>query len=103
MTRSSLASWIRCLSPRAVSRRDPSPALASEVRGPVVHQAAPTFEEITARVGRLGIVKLRLMAVSDAQYGGFTTGSNPVSWGQIDQLFVNLTVSIILPPIGVAR
>ena len=28
-----------------------------------------------------GIVKLRLMAVSDAQYGGFTTGSSPVSWG----------------------
>ena len=31
-----------------------------------------------------GIVKLRLMAVSDAQYGGFTTGSSPVSWGLID-------------------
>ena len=30
---------------------------------------------------REGIVKLRLMAVSDAQYGGFTTGSSPVSWG----------------------
>ena len=31
-----------------------------------------------------GIVKLRLTAVSDAQHGGFTTGSNPASWGLID-------------------
>ena len=53
-TRSSLASWIRYLSPRAVSRWDTSPAIASEVRGPVVHQAAPPLEEITAGVGRLG-------------------------------------------------
>ena len=29
-TRSSLASWIRCLSPRVVSRRDPSPAVRLE-------------------------------------------------------------------------
>ena len=33
---------------------------------------------------REGIVKLRLTAVSDAQYGGFTTGSSPASWGFID-------------------
>ena len=39
-----------------------------------------------------GIVKLRPTAVFDAQYGGFTTGSSPVSWGSIDELFVNLTV-----------
>ena len=36
--------------------------------------------------GRLqkGIVKLRPMAVFDAQHGGFTTGSSPTSWGSID-------------------
>ena len=39
-----------------------------------------------------GIVKLRLTAASDAQYGGFTTGSGPVSWGSIDSLFANLTI-----------
>ena len=31
-----------------------------------------------------GIVKLRPMAVFDAQHGGFTTGSSPTSWGSID-------------------
>ena len=31
-----------------------------------------------------GTVKLRLTAVSDAQHGGFTTGSSPPSWGLID-------------------
>ena len=47
-----------------------------------------------ATVGVLtsGIVKLRLTAVSDPQHGGFTAGSSPVSWGSIDELFVNLTV-----------
>ena len=39
-----------------------------------------------------GIVKLRLTAVSDPQHGGFTAGSSAVSWGSIDELFVNLTV-----------
>ena len=53
-TRSSLASWIRCLSPRAVSRRDPSPALASEGHRPVVHQVASALEQIRPCVGRLG-------------------------------------------------
>ena len=28
----------------------------------------------------------------DAQHGGFTTGWSPVSWGSIDELFVNLTM-----------
>ena len=37
-------------------------------------------------------VKLRLAAVFDAQYGGFATGWSPVSWGSIDELFVNLTM-----------
>ena len=37
-------------------------------------------------------VKLRLPAVFDAQHGGFATGLGPVSWGSIDELFVNLTV-----------
>ena len=56
---------------------------------------APTF------IG--GIVKLKLTAVLDAQHGGFTTGWSPVSWGSIDELFVNLTVSIIPLPAEVAR
>ena len=41
-----------------------------------------------------GIVKLWLTAVSDPQHGGFTAGSSPVSWGSIDELFVNLTVPV---------
>ena len=39
-----------------------------------------------------GIVKLRLKAVFDVQHGGFATGLSPVSWGSIDELFVNLTI-----------
>ena len=46
-------------------------------------------------------VKLRLTAVFDAQHGGFATSSSPVSWGSIDVLFVNLTVSMISLPDGV--
>ena len=48
-----------------------------------------------------GIVKLRLTAAFDAQYGGFATDWSPVSWGSLDELFVNLTVSMILLPVGV--
>ena len=44
-----------------------------------------------------GIVRLRLTAVSDPQHGGFTAGSSPVSWGSIDELFVNLTVPERVP------
>ena len=40
----------------------------------------------------MGIVKLRLMAVSDPQHGGVHGWLEPVSWGSIDELFVNLTV-----------
>ena len=43
-------------------------------------------------------VKLGLMAVFDAQHGGFATGWSPVSWGLIDELFVNLTMPF--PRIG---
>ena len=50
---------------------------------------------------RAGIVKLKLTAVFDAQHGGFTTGWSPVSWGSLDELLVNLTVSIIPMPVGV--
>ena len=32
------------------------------------------------------------MAVFDAQHGGFATGWSPVSWGSINELFVNLTM-----------
>ena len=35
---------------------------------------------------------MKLTAVFDAQYGGFTTDWSPVSWGSIDELFVNLTM-----------
>ena len=37
-------------------------------------------------------VKLRPTAILDAQHGGFTTGSSPVSWGALDELFVSVTV-----------
>ena len=37
---------------------------------------------------------MRLTAVSDPHHGGFTAGSSPVSWGSIDELFVNLTVPL---------
>ena len=30
-----------------------------------------------------GIVKLRLTALPDAQYGVFTTGASPVTWGSV--------------------
>ena len=43
-----------------------------------------------------GIVKLKLTAVLDAQHGGFTTGWSPVSWGSIDELFVNLTMPLAI-------
>ena len=47
-----------------------------------------------------GIVKLRLTAVFDAQHGGFETGWSPISWGSIDELFVNLTMPpLVLPPV----
>ena len=52
-------------------------------RVPVVHDRLVHLE---------GIVKLRLKAISDAQHGGFATGLSPVSWGSIDELFVNLTI-----------
>ena len=39
-----------------------------------------------------GIVKLRLTAAFGAQYGGFATDWSPVSWGSLDELFVNLTM-----------
>ncbi len=39
----------------------------------------------------------RLPAVFDVQHGGFATGWGPVSWGSLDELFVNLTVSMIPP------
>ena len=37
---------------------------------------------------------MRLTAVSDPQHGGFTADSSPVSWGSLDELFVNLTVPV---------
>ena len=46
---------------------------------------------------------MRLTAVLDAQHGGFATGWSPVSWGSIDELFVNLTMPTIACPPGRAR
>ena len=43
-------------------------------------------------------VKLRLATAFDAHHGGFATGCSPVSWGSIDEPFVNLTM-----PSGVIR
>ena len=42
----------------------------------------------------MGIVKLRLTAAFGAQYGGFATDWSPVSWGSLDELFVNLTIPL---------
>ena len=39
-----------------------------------------------------GIVKLRPTADFDAQHGGFTVGTSPVSWGSIDERFASLTI-----------
>ena len=44
-----------------------------------------------------GIVELRLATAFDAHYGGFATGCSPVSWGSIDEPFVNLTMPAELP------
>ena len=49
-----------------------------------------------------GIVKLGLTAVFDAQHGGVATGSSPVSWGLIDELFVNLTMPVQIPGVALA-
>ena len=46
----------------------------------------------SAGSGMMLTVKLRLMAVFDSQHGGFATGWSPVSWGSINELFVNLTI-----------
>ena len=42
-------------------------------------------------------VKLRLTAAFGAQYGGFATDWSPVSWGSLDELFVNLTMPLVAP------
>ena len=51
--------------------------------------------EASAKRRTNGIVKLRLAAVSDAQRGWFATGWSPVSWGSIDEFFVNLTMPLL--------
>ena len=52
----------------------------------------------------IGIVKLKLTAVFDAQHGRFTTGWSPASWGSIDELLVNLTMPRMgRDPIGACR
>ena len=57
--------------------------------------------QLIADALRDGIVKLRLTAVSDPQHDGFTAGSSPVSWGSIDELFVNLTVLVTVTRHGI--
>ena len=58
----------------------------------VPHTRRPTPQRPGSGTTREGIVKLRLTAVFDAQHGGFETGWSPISWGSIDELFVNLTM-----------
>ena len=57
----------------------------------------PSWRSGSVRTPRTksGTVKLRLPAVFDAQHGGFATGLSPVSWGSIDELFVNLTMPLV--------
>ena len=52
---------------------------------------------VSTRWASRGIVKLRLTAAFGAQYGGFATDWSPVSWGSLDELFVNLTMPTCLP------
>ena len=42
------------------------------------------FAPAVIEIRRQGIVKLKLIAVSGAKYGGFTTDLSAVSWGSID-------------------
>ena len=85
--------------------QDEAPRTAEQPRPPLRSSSwTPNLASPRKIAGpRTGIVKLRLTAVSDPQHGGFATGSSPVSWGSLDELFVNLTVSMILLPVGVAR
>ena len=53
---------------------------------------AKTLRPLMVRAFPEGIVKLRLTAAFGAQYGGFATDWSPVSWGSLDELFVNLTM-----------
>ena len=51
----------------------------------------------SAGSGMMLTVKLRLAAVFDVQHGGFATGWSAVSWGSIDELFVNLAMAVRRP------
>ena len=73
----------RALVSRAGDERDSHRANPRRAAGRYVGRVLGSVE---------GIVKLRPTAVLDAQHGGFTAGWSPVSWGSIDELFVNLTI-----------
>ena len=64
---------------------------------PLAGSRLPYYLLTSSRSGksRAGIVKLKLTAVFDVQHGGFTTGWNPVSWGALDELLVNLTMPAV--------
>ena len=88
-------SRVESLSPHRVLAVDDNDELLDRAAEPRLDYARQQdFEGMS----REGIVKLRLTAVSDPQHGGFRDGSSPVSWGSIDELFVNLTVPAHAPP-----
>ena len=74
------------------SRTEPYPVIAARFEiGPATlmrwvqrQRETGTVDPLAKGGGWVGIVKLRLTTVSDAQHGGFTTGLSPVSWGSID-------------------
>ncbi len=86
-----------------LAHRPNSPATTVKVNKP---QVAENYGKLPlsfeANQGQTdGIVKLRLTAVFDAQYGGFETGWSAISWGSIGELFVNLTMpAIVRRPVG---
>ena len=53
---------------------------------------------LTAKV----IVKLSRIGLADPQHPGSRRGSSPSSWGPVSRVSVNLTVSMIPLPVGVA-
>ena len=86
--------------PDAAGRTRPAHAAAEQHRKGARERPTPdrAHGDVTGAPYRekklAGIVKLRLTAAFDAQYGGFATDWSPVSWGSLDELFVNLTMPL---------
>ena len=100
--RSTFYAWYRRYQAVGAAGLVPRPAAARRHWNRIPLRVRHRVVEAT-RVQVDGIIKLKLTAVVDAQHGGFTTGWSPASWGSIDELFVNLTVSMIPLPVGVAQ